>query len=191
MIVIFSGIIFAVANETKQRITNTVYEKLAFLATENADLILELMLGIVNKQDALLSAVSSLDQVPFEYRLNSIRELIGRIKDESDTSLSLFFISEDPALAETKITISATASGTKLEAGLYAFIKENDYKAVYESKELTVLDPYSKQIDGKEYKVVTILQSLVDSGGRVLGIVRSDIDIDLLHWSSVQRRRLY
>lgn len=179
--IIFSIIIFTVANMTKNSMIKSVTEKLAFLAGENAELTRDIMQTIVNKQDIIINAIENSKNIPNENKLETMKNFIEHIKAEEPNILSLFYFTENSLSDAEGSTVYATATGTSTDIKGNHLLDEATYAEVLKRKNLSIIDPYNKTIDGKEYFVITIIQPILDSNNSIIGFVGSDIDINMLN----------
>lgn len=184
LIFAFTVLILAITNFTKTDLIARESEKLVLLAKENANITRESIETMIDKQDVIISAIQNLDKVDDENKVRYTTNLIDSVKSGQDNVLSIFFVSEpETFIADTPkgFSVFASESGTQVQKEQFKFIDEVLYNKAKTVKNLTVVDPFEKTIDGKKYKVITILQPVFDVRNNFMGLVGSNIDTEVIN----------
>lgn len=159
-------------------------DKLTLLATQNASIAREFMEAMLDKQTVLINTISNMNEMEDLEKTKMLKSIIADTKKEETDALSLFYIAEpDTFLAETPdgFAIFATEKGVMAEADMYQYINKELYEGVKKSKQMTVIDPFQKTIDGREYTVITVVRPILNKEGVFAGVVGSNIDVTLLN----------
>lgn len=167
---------------TKEDLEKRELEKLTMLAGENAVIAKNLMESMVDKQDALISSITSL--VGNDEKIMVIEDMLRKTKSEEDNILSLFFVAEPNQIVSgfpDGFTIVSTAGSTKIDTNRFTSINQAIYDRVKNSDSLIIADPYKQVIDGKEYMAISVINPIFDQNGQLLGIIGSSIDTKVLN----------
>lgn len=181
---VFTVMILSILAYTKEELYTREKEKLELLAQENATIAADFMETTLSRQKILIHAINALDVVPEENRLLLLQEILTNANAENDTTLNLFFIAEPNTFISNTprgFSIYATAQGTTVEYERFSNIVEEKYNQVKESKNMMVIDPFEKKIDGVTYQVVTVLVPILDEQGNFIGACGSNIDTAVLN----------
>ncbi len=179
LIVAFFVLTLVIAISGGKSITVQQEEKIELIANSNAHTAAEFMDVCVYEQQVIIEAMFSLEGIDAAQRSAFLQELLSKTCKKSKTMLSMFYVVGD-SIVEGGITIYATPNEVKTERSQTVFLSESAYNGVQSSKAMSVLDPYKKTIDDKEYFVITVLQPILDEAGNFLGVIGSDIDTQLL-----------
>lgn len=191
LLVVFALLISVIAITTSKDLLKREQDKLALIANENAATARMLMEASMYKQKVIINAVQSVAKNPGgtvatgnSGNLELLKNIISETAKEDSDILSMFLVLEPNALSPGSpngSSIFATQSGVSVAGEMFQNVSQAGYEKIYESKALSILDPFSKTIDGKEYLVITVLQPILDAGNNVIGAVGSNIDVDILN----------
>lgn len=158
-------------------------EKLTLLANENANTAKNLMESMVNKQGALATAISNLNSDD-KLKMDYTKKIISQLKAEEEDILSFFFVA-DPGRFISKsphgISIVSSAQKTYVEDRMTIDFDPQIYDGLRKSENIVIVDPYEKNIDGVDYQVISILQPIFDSNKNFIGVIGSNIDVEVLN----------
>lgn len=184
LLLVFTALILVIANSIKNDLIRREQDKLTLLSTENANIAREFMESMINKQSVLIHAVRNLNNVEESHRIRTIENIIADTKKAESNALSLFYIAEPNALIQNSpngYAIFSTNGGTQSVPDMYQYINQELYEQVKRGKQMTVVDPFSKKIDGRDYMVITVALPIFNDYNEFIGIVGSNIDVALLN----------
>lgn len=162
-------------------LNNLSSEKLVMLARENAYVTQKLIQEIFNKQQTLASVLTNINLISEEDRKDYIKNILKEQTVEIKNADSLFFLNElndYSKLNLNDVSIYITNSGQIKQENYSDYSQNKDYLSVKESKQMLIIDPYKKTIDGKELMVVTMLIPVLDKQNNFMGVIGSDIDTE-------------
>lgn len=181
---VFFIMIFSIISNTKRDLTKRELDKLELLAHQNATIATQFMESALYKEDVIIAAINMIDTVNPEERVKYMTDLLTEVKAGEPNTLSLFYIAEPnmfmPGTPEG-MSIFATNTGTKVSQDQFTFADEKLYNESKKLKNMVIVDPFNKEIDGKQYMVMTVLVPILDAQNNVVGMVGSNIDTALLN----------
>lgn len=183
LLLVFFIMISLITAFVREDLVKRELHTLELLAKENATIASNLMNTMLDKQEVLVASVQTLQMSDASVRGKVLANLIQDVGDSQDNILSLFFVAEPNAfIPDTPdgFSVFCTASGVKMQNARFTYVDQAGYQAALEAKALTVVDPFTKMIDGKEYQVLTLFQPVFDKNGGVLGLIGSNIDVAVL-----------
>lgn len=181
---VFLILITAMVLTTKNDLTARELDKLTMLASKNASIAKNFMEGMLNKENVLKTAFQTIEDVQEDKRVDYMSGLLTDIKKTDNHILSIFYVTEPNSyLPEfpNGVSIFCTDNGLSVSEDRFANINEAAYKQILESKNMVIVDPFEKQIDGKTYMVITVLVPVLDADGNVMGLIGSNIDTAVLN----------
>ena len=184
--IVFLGMIMVLTSITRSDLERRELENLALLAKENATVAKDYMETMLHKQDVLLAALESIetvDSISKESRGIYLSALFKAVKEQQNDILSLYFIAEPNTFVPNSpngVSIVSTAQGTKANMNQFSDVNKDIYEQIKKEKSVVIVDPFKKQIDGKEYLVIAIVQPVLDKNQNVVGMIGSNIDTALL-----------
>lgn len=190
LLLVFIALIVIVANSIKNDLIRREQDKLTLLSTENASVAREFMESLLNKQSVLIYTMKNLSDIEESYRVQTLTDIISDTKKAEKNALSLFYIAEPNTLIQDSsngYAIYATSSGTQTAPDMYQYVNQELYEKVKSEKQMTVVDPISKTIDGVEYTVITVVLPVLDDQNEFVGLVGSNIDVTLLNNANYNR----
>lgn len=158
-------------------------EKLNMLAKENATVVLEYLDETIAKQEILSNVVNGLSNTEERLRPAALSQMLESFKSGESDVMNVYFVSEPNAFVSDTPNgygICATSEGIEEFKESSSLIEEEQYNTVKEMKSLVIADPRQKNIGGKEYTVLSVLQPVCDKDGNVVGVIGSDVDTNLL-----------
>ncbi len=180
LLISFLILTVVIANSTGKNMIMEQEEKISLIADLSSRATAKFMDSVANKQEVLASSVINLSSIPQELRQANLSGLISYIKSNDDDMLSIFYTVGEELLQPNGYTIYSTDGKTQYELKQDLFLTKDEYSAIAQSKALTILDPHKKNINGKEYTVITVITPIVDDNNNFMGLIGSDIDTDLL-----------
>ncbi len=181
LILAFSILTVIIAVTTTNQMTAKQEEELRVLADTNAKTAKSFMQTMVDKQTILIEAIKSLETVPIESHANYISNFIGMAKSGEQNILSLYYTIGSQPEAPNGFTVYATSGEVKREQDQSAMLSVDVYNTMSKDKNMIILDPHEKNIDGKKYLVISVLLPILDSQNNFVGVVGSDIDTAMLN----------
>lgn len=184
LLLIFLLLILTIAMTVKNDLTKRELEKLTLLAKENATVAKEFMEDMITRQEVLKSALQNIEDIQKDMRTEFISDVLADIQKESTNILSCFYVMEPTSLlpgAENGLTIYSTNSGLEVNTDRFINVEESRYRNVLESKSMMVADPFQKEVDGKTYTVITVLNPVFDENNNAIGVLGSNIDVMVLN----------
>lgn len=184
LVIVFTILISTIAIVIKGDLVKREQSKLELLAIENSTIARDFMETMIVKQQVLISTVKNMGAIEEAQRLAALEKIITETKLEEESILSLFLVAEPNVFGENTpngYSIFATANGTSVQAEQFSYVSKTHYNQAFTSAKLTIADPFTKTIDGKEYSVITVLQPIFGPQGKVTGMIGSNIDINLLN----------
>lgn len=184
LLLVFFVMIFSIISNTKKDLTTRELDKLQLLANQNANIATQFMESALFKEDAIIAAIKSIGSVDEEDRVKYMSDLLAGIKAGEANTLSLFYIAEPNVFVPDTpngMSIFVTNSGVKTAQDRFTYADEKLYNESKELKNMVIVDPFNKEIDGKQYMVMTVLLPVLDAQKNVVGMVGSNIDTTLLN----------
>lgn len=184
LFLVFSVMITVIILNIKSDLTTRELKKLELLATQNASIAAEFMENPLYQEEVIISAIQSMQNINRQDRVDYLSALLTRTKANQPDILSLFYIAEpNQFLLDTPngFSIFATSEGTDITYDQFTHADETLYTQAKETKNLVIVDPFKKTIDGKEYMVMTVLLPIMDQDKNIVGMVGSNIDTELLN----------
>lgn len=184
LVVVFTALTLMIAVSITKDLVSREQDKLTLLATENASIAREFMEAMLDKQSVIISTVQNLKNVADDQKIATLSGVISETKKVEDHALSLFFVAEPNTFFENSpngYSIVATAVGSSVNADMYQNINKELYMAAKADKKMTIADPFDMTIDGRRYKVISVMLPILNEQGDVVGMVGSNIDTDLLN----------
>lgn len=184
LFIAFTIIFLVVADTTKKDLMRREEEKLSLLAKENANMVRELMETMIHKQSVLINIIKTTDELEEKERIAMMKKIITDTKINEKECLSLFFVAEpNTFISDTKdgFSIFSTGTNTEVREDRFSFVNEELYNLAKKNKTTTIIDPFEKVIEGKEYMVMTVLVPVLDEEGNFSGMIGSNIDTELLN----------
>lgn len=181
---VFTVIILLVSLSTKRQMASQELQELELLAKENASVITSMMNRVLAKEDVIITALQNAKQAPPELKVNLIKSLLTDVKEKEKDILTFFLASEpNTFMPDTPdgFSIFVSGAGAVSENQKYTYVNKEVYENAIKSNTMTIADPFDKVIDGKEYKVITLMIPLLGENGQVEGIVGSNIDLEALN----------
>lgn len=187
LLAVFVILTVIIQRSIKTDLARREQEKLTLLATENARVAREFMESMIDQQAVLIHTIANLDTIDPVQKLSTLERIITQTKAAEADALSLFYVAEPNTILENTpsgYTIFATSAGTASTADMYQYVNQALYDQVKQEKTMTVVDPFNKTIDGKEYMVVTVVLPILNARNEFIGVVGSNIDTALLNNAS-------
>lgn len=184
LLFIFIALIFAISKSTETDLAKRESEKLVLLANENATIAKEFMETMINKQEVVIGAIQNLKPVDDENKVRYLTNLLTSVKKGQSDILSVFFVAQPNTFIQNSpngFSIFATDKGTHSQKNQFTYVDENLYNKAKEVKNLTIVDPFEKTIDGTTYNVITVFQPVFDSQNNLIGLIGSNIDTAMLN----------
>lgn len=184
LLLVFIALIAITAGSIKNDLEEKAQDKLTLLSTENASVAREFMESMLNQQTVLINTIKNLKNVEGVQKLQMLHEIISDTKAAESNALSLFYIAEPNTLIKDSLNgyaIFATSAGTQSEPDMYKYVNKELYEQVKSDKQMTVVDPFSKSIDGVEYMVITVILPVLNAQNEFIGVVGSNIDTAILN----------
>ena len=181
---VFIVLIVMVGNSIKVDLIQREQDKLSMLSTQNASIAREFMESMLSQQTVLINTIKNMNSVEDAQKLRVLNGIISDTKKAEENALSVFFIAEpNTVLADTPngYSIYATNNGTKSVPDRYQYVKQESYERVKGDKQMAVVDPFPKSIDGTEYMVITVVLPILNEKNEFLGVVGANIDSALLN----------
>lgn len=170
-----------IAITTSRNMITKQEEELVIISEANAELSKTLMQQALHKQEVLINAISNAALIPDSSKLDYLSGLIKKTKQTEQNLLTLFYVIGNTSEIPQGMTIYSTPGETGVAMNRTEMLSQEGYDEVSQSKSVFILDPYMKNVDGQEYKVITVLQPILDEAGNVAGVIGSDIDTMLLN----------
>ncbi len=185
LFVAFSTLAIFISLRISKLLTHNQESELVLLAEKNAELAKSVLEKIIDKQLVLMESIRSLEDIPSGLQLPVITDLMQRVKNNDSEFISLYLIlGKGETIAQNVLqnglTIDVSGSNINTYETPSQLLSEPVIINVMSSGNMSVLDPYKKVIDGKEYLVISLLQPFKDGNGRTIGVVGTDIDTRLL-----------
>ncbi len=180
LIVAFGILTSIIAVSTSKVMVGLQEEYIALIAEENARISKVLMETMINKQSVLASTIVNLDAISPEQRLAYLKGLMEKTRAEEQEILSLYYVVGSTEYSPSGFSAYITSGAMKFESSKNAILSDEAYAAAQSQRNLTIIDPHNKSIDGKEYLVLSILQPVFDTANQFVGLVGCDIDTSLL-----------
>lgn len=181
LLIAFAVLTVIIAKTTSDSMTAKQEEELLLLSEKNAQTVHDIMQNMVNKQQVLIDAINSTQAIPQQSRIDYMSAIIGETKKEATEALDLFYVIGATEQIPNGLSIYSTGGTTKTEFDMTAILSAEAYKALAEAKNMLLLDPHGKTINGVDQFVVTILMPVLDGQGNVVGAVGSDVATDTLN----------
>lgn len=181
---VFATLVILIGNSMKADLVKREEEKLTLLATENANIAKTLMESMIIEQKSLANVLLSMDGIDGKEKFDILTQTITTTKAAEKDILSLYMIAEPNSFGDNVpngCSIFATDVDTTISESMFENVNEDVYNQVKKSKKLSIIDPFPKVIDGKEYEVLTVLQPVLNETGEVIAMIGSNIDADLLN----------
>lgn len=189
MSMIFTVLIVGVTVSTNLNIKQRELEKLELLAQKNAEIACAFMEPMINKQEAIVSAIEALDGGGPE-KLRFLEGLLEAVGAEEKDILTLFYAAEpDAFIPGTPKGCTVYTSGGKAvtKYDRFAFLGEERYREAMKAGTMTVADPYERLIEGRRYTVISVFLPVCDAQGNQTGMVGVCIDTERLMEASYDR----
>ncbi len=180
LIVAFTVLTSIIAVSTSKIMVRLQKEYISIIAEDNARVARQIMETMINKQSVLISAILNLDTIPQEQRISNLRGLMEKMRAEEKNILSLYYAVGPTDATPNGFSAYVTSGKLNVEMSKTAILSEAGYKLIENSRNMAILDPYKKTIDGKEYLVISVVQPIIDAQNNFVGVVGSDIDTSLL-----------
>ena len=183
LFLVFLGMIIFITNSTKKDLIAREQAKLELLASKNADIASTVMDTMVSKQEVLISAIQTLEQTDPVIKTATLSTLLDTVGASAADILSLFFVAEPNAfLPDTPngFTIFATQSGVHTSNDRFTYVDQAGYTEALAANKLTIADPFAETIDNVDYTVITVFLPVTNRQGTVIGLMGSNIDVNLL-----------
>lgn len=184
LFLVFVALIVVVGDSIKTDLIRREQDKLSLLSTENANIAREFMESMLDQQTVIINTIKNLDGVEDAEKIQVLNGVIGDTQKAEASILSLFLIAEPNTIFKDSpngYSIYATDSGTKSVPDRYKYIKQASYELVKNDKQMSVVDPFSKSIDGKDYMVITVEIPILNEKNEFIGVVGANIDTALLN----------
>lgn len=184
LLIVFIALIAVIANSIKNDLVKRTQDKLTLLATENSSVAREFMETMLNQQIVLINTIKNLNNFEDVQKVQMLNKIIADTKAAEDNALSLFYIAEPNTLIQDSpngYAIFATSAGVQSEPDMYKYVNKELYEQVKKEKHMTVVDPFTKNIDGVDYMVMTVVIPVFNQQNEFIGAVGSNIDITLLN----------
>lgn len=184
LLLVFIALTLLIQTNIKNDLVRREQEKLTLLAKENARVAREFMDSMSDKQTVLINAIANMGAVEDSQKIKTMEQMITQTKAGENHALSLFYIAEPNSFIQDSpngYAIFATAAGTESKPDMYQYVNKELYEQVKTDKTMTVVDPFLKTIDGKEYMVITVVQPILNERNEFIGVVGSNINTDLLN----------
>lgn len=183
LLVVFAGLITVITISTKKDLVKRELDKLELLAKENANIASSVMTTMLDKQEVIIALIETLEDAEPAAKSDALEDLLEKVGENQDNILSLFFVAEPNAfLPDTPdgFSIFTSAGGVHTQNDRFSYVDQTGYQDALKANKLVIIDPFIKTIDGKEYKVITIFQPVLNQEGKVIGLVGSNIDTTVL-----------
>ncbi len=181
LFVIFFALTILITNFIRAELRKNQMSIISLLAEDNANTAKGLMQTSLDKQSILINSIFIIEHGDPWERVPSLTELMSQAKKGESSLLSIFYISSKDAEAPDGFTVYATNGSTNSADNQTDFLSAEAYADIEKNKNMAILDPHKKMIDGKEHLVITVLQPLLDDSGNCLGVIGSDVDTALLN----------
>lgn len=184
LLVVFMVMIVTIIGNTKRDLTARELDKLQMLANQNARIAADFMERPLYEERVIIAAIQTIHNVDEKDRADYMKDLLTGVKSGESNVLSLFYIAEPNAFISgtpNGFSVFATDKGTSVTYDRFAHADEALYNKAKETKNIVIVDPFNKEIDGKQYMVMTVLLPVLDSQNNVAGMVGSNIDTALLN----------
>lgn len=181
---VFAIMIISMLTFSSNKLTSMEKEKLTTLAQQNASVAAEFMEETLIRQNEIINAVHAVSQMPEKKRVVFMKELLTSSKKENNQTISLFYVAEPNTIVSKTpegMCFLATDQGTTVSNTMFQSIRQDIYEYVKKNKNMTVADPFDKEIDGKQYRVITVMIPIMDEQDNVIGAVGSNIDTEVLN----------
>ncbi|MEG1459089.1 MAG: methyl-accepting chemotaxis protein [Acetivibrio sp.] len=182
--VVFTLLTLIIAISINKDLTEREQEKLTLLATENAGIARTFMEAMLEKQEVIINTIHNAGEIEDSQKITLVKNIITDTKNREENALSLFFVGEPNKFIKKSpkgYSIFATAAGTHAEMDMYKYVNKKLYEAAKAEKKMMIVDPFEKTMDGKTYRVITVLLPILDEHHEVVGMVGSNIDTALLN----------
>ncbi len=181
LLVAFIALTVVIAKTTTDSLLAKQEAELTLLSETNAKTTRGLMQDVVDRQQVLIDAVNSVDVIPQESRIPYLSKIIAETKKDVEDALDVFYVIGKNEQIPKGLTVYSTEGTAQSAFDQTAMLSQSAYDALAQSKNMMVLDPHTKSIDGKDYFVVTILTPVLDAQGNVVGAVGSDVATDTIN----------
>ncbi len=176
----FAVLTIIIAFSTRDTLIKKQEEKLELLANINSKIALQALDEVIYQHEMLVDDILNLETIPPEYRYENFSGLISSTISGEGYLLSMYYIVDKNPTNPNGYTVYATHNGINSYKGNSA-ISDEDYQSIANSKNFAVLDPHLKLIDGRERLVISIITPVLDKSNNFLGLIGSDIDVNLLN----------
>ncbi len=181
MVVIFVALTIQITNFVRAELRKNQMSIITVLAEDNANAAKGLMQTSLDKQSVLINSIFIIEHGDLDERVPNLEELMSQAKKGESSMLSIFYVSSKDSGAPNGFTVYATDGQVDSEDNQTVFLSPEAYADIEKNKNMAILDPHKKMIDGKEYLVITLLQPLMDDEGNCLGVIGSDVDTAMLN----------
>lgn len=181
LFIVFSALFVVVATITSDDIKENQQKQLELLAQKNAAIVEKNMESLIDKQAVLIDTIKNIVHLKEDEKAIFLKDIILQTKEKEANILSLFFVAEPNYFFENSpegYSVFATDNGMQESQERFQFVNEELYNKTKETKATTVVDPFKKTIDGKEYMVMTVLLPILDENNNLVGMVGSNIDTE-------------
>lgn len=184
LLIVFVVMIGFITISTRDDLMERETEKLTMLADQNATVAKNIMESIANAQNTMSIAIKNSAEISDEERVEYIKETLMGIKAREKDALSVFFVAEPNAFVKDTpngMCIYVSAEKAVTEKTRYTYINQEFYEKTKNNTTLTIVDPFKKEVDGKEYLVITIAEPVTDAAGKLIGMLGSNVDTEVLN----------
>ncbi len=171
---------FIIAKTTTDSLLSTQEQELSLLSKTNSQVVKSLMDTVVEEQQILVSAITSVDILPQENRMPYLESILEKTKSHSENTLDLYYVIGANEFIPNGLTVYTMGGKTVTEPDATAMITKEAYISATKDENMVVLDPYDKNVNGSQKKVISVL-SPIFSNGVAVGLVGSDISTDTLN----------
>lgn len=193
LVIVFIVLTWIIASSITKDLVRRESDKLTLLATENASVAREFMESILDKQSVIVNTILNVTEMEEAQKLQLLSGLIADTQKSESHALTFFYAAEPNTLmadSPAGYLISSTGTGVHSVANMFDGVNQEIYEKAKAGKQMMIADPFDKTVDGKAYKVISVLLPVVDAQNRVLGVVGANIDTPSPQQCQLQQRRL-
>lgn len=169
-----------IAKTTTDSLLETQEQELSLLSQTNSQIVKEVMNNVVEEQGVLVNAINSVDVMPQESRMPYLQSILEKTKAQSKDTLDLYYVIGANEQIPNGLTVYTTGDKAITEQDATAMLTKEAYDSAVKDENMVVLDPYDKNVNGAQKKVISIL-SHIFSNGVAVGLVGSDIATEELN----------
>lgn len=174
---IFILMLVVLVTTTTKNMYSLEEDKIELLAIENANITKNQMEKVLAKQKVVADVIR---EVEIDGAQDILKTLLSNIIKEDNSILNIYYVNTSDAGGEMGASLYATENQIKIVNSDDEIFNQTLVRQVIEDQKTMIADPYEKEIDNETYKVISLLQPVVNSQGKVEGVIGCDIDTEYL-----------